>query len=92
MVATDVGGLRHAVEDGQTGILVHDHDPGEWARALAAILDDEDAAAWLGANGAVHASRFSWDNTAAATLRAYQSASVALRRRRGSGDLESKDF
>lgn len=79
VVATDVGGLRHTVEDGQTGILVHDHDPSEWAQALAAVLDDEDAAAWLGANGAVHASRFSWDNTAAATLRAYQSASALLR-------------
>ena len=26
VVATDVGGLRHTVEDGHTGILVHDHD------------------------------------------------------------------
>lgn len=79
VVATDVGGLRHAVDDGQTGILVADHDPSEWARALAAILDDEDGATWLGANGAVHASRFSWDNTAAATLLAYSSARRALR-------------
>ncbi len=81
VVATDVGGLRHTVEDGQTGILVHDHDASEWAQALSAVLDDEEAAAWLGANGAVHASRFSWDNTAAATLRAYQSASAMLERR-----------
>jgi D-inositol-3-phosphate glycosyltransferase len=77
VVATDIGGLRHAVDDGQTGILVSDHDANEWARALAAILDDEEGAAWLGANGAVHASRFSWDNTAAATLRAYQAASTS---------------
>ena len=55
--------------------------PSEWAQALSAVLDDEEAAAWLGANGAVHASRFSWDNTAAATLRAYQSASAMLERR-----------
>jgi D-inositol-3-phosphate glycosyltransferase len=74
VVATDVGGLRHAVENGHSGILVHDHDPGEWARALAAVLDDAEAAEWLGENGAAHASRFSWDNTAAATLRAYQAA------------------
>ena len=74
VVATDVGGLRHTVEDGHTGILVRDHDAEDWARALSAVLDDEDVATWLGANGAVHASRFSWDNTAAATLRAYQAA------------------
>jgi D-inositol-3-phosphate glycosyltransferase len=79
VVATDVGGLRHTVEDGHTGILIADHDPSEWARALAAILDDEDGATWLGANGAVHASRFSWDNTAAATLGAYSTARNGLR-------------
>ena len=77
VVATDVGGLRHAVEDGHTGILVRDHDAERVGAARsAAVLDDEDAATWLGANGAVHASRFSWDNTAAATLRAYQAASA----------------
>ena len=31
VVATDVGGLRHAVEDGVTGLLVPGHDPDEWA-------------------------------------------------------------
>ncbi len=74
VVATDVGGLRHAVEDGQTGVLVPDHDPAEWAAALAAVLDDPEAADWLGANGAAHAARFSWDNTAAAAIRAYRAA------------------
>jgi D-inositol-3-phosphate glycosyltransferase len=83
VVATDVGGLRHAVDDGQTGILIADHDPGEWARALSAVLDDEDVAAWFGANGAAHASRFSWDNTAAAMLRAYQFAWAGQRPRVG---------
>ena len=74
VVATDVSGLRHAVEDRHTGLLVTDHDVGEWAAALGAVLDDSDAAAWLGANAAAHASRFSWDNTAAALIRAYHQA------------------
>ena len=74
VVATDVGGLRHAVDDGQTGILVRDHDPTEWAQAMTAVLEDPDAADWLGSNGAAHAARFSWDNTAAAAIRAYQVA------------------
>ena len=80
VVATDVGGLRHAVEDGATGLLVPSHDPGEWAEALGAILDDRQAAGWLGASGAAHAARFSWSNTAASTLRAYAAAQRAYAR------------
>ena len=76
VVATDVGGLRHAVRDGHTGLLVPGHDTGLWADALAAVLDEADERARMGANAAGHASRFSWDNTAAATLEAYHTARV----------------
>jgi D-inositol-3-phosphate glycosyltransferase len=74
VVATDVGGLRHAVDDGQTGLLVSGHGPQDWAKAMAAVLDDPDEALRLGINAAIHASAFSWDNTAAATLGAYHHA------------------
>jgi D-inositol-3-phosphate glycosyltransferase len=77
VVATDVGGLRHAVDDGATGLLVPGHDPEEWAKALGSILDDPEGARWLGATGAVHAATFSWSNTAASTLRAYAAAQRA---------------
>jgi D-inositol-3-phosphate glycosyltransferase len=80
VVATDVGGLRHAVDDGATGLLVPGHDPAEWASALGAVLDDPVAAQWLGATGAVHAATFSWSNTAASTLRAYAAAQRAYAR------------
>ena len=40
-------------------------------RSLA-ILDDHDEMLRMGANAAVHAATFSWDNTAAATLQAYR--------------------
>jgi D-inositol-3-phosphate glycosyltransferase len=76
VVATDVGGLRHAVRDGQTGLLVRGHEPADWADALAAVLDEPGTRLRLGANAAGHASRFSWDNTAAATLAAYHAANV----------------
>jgi D-inositol-3-phosphate glycosyltransferase len=72
--ATDVGGLRHAVLDGVTGLLVPGHDEGRWADALAALLDDPAERLQMGANAAAHASTFSWDNTAAATLRGYAMA------------------
>ncbi len=74
VVATDVGGLRHAVDDGHTGLLVPGHEPTAWATALAAVLDDARERERMGANAAAHASRFSWDNTAAATLGAYHAA------------------
>jgi len=77
VVATNVGGLRHAVDDQQTGLLVPSHEPQDWAKALIAVLDDPDEAVRLGINAAIHASRFSWDNTAAATLQAYHHALTA---------------
>lgn len=76
VVATDVGGLRYAVRDGETGLLVRGHDPVVWAEALEQLLDDPARARELGRNGALHAARFSWDNTAAATLAAYARASA----------------
>jgi D-inositol-3-phosphate glycosyltransferase len=71
VVATDVAGLRHTVRDQVTGILVPGQDPGAWAGALGALLDDDQERLRMGARAAAHASGFSWDNTAAATLAAY---------------------
>ena len=81
VVATDAGGLRHAVRDGHTGLLVPGHDADDWADALARLLDHPAERARLGANAAAHASRFSWSTTAAATLEAYGDALRAARRR-----------
>jgi D-inositol-3-phosphate glycosyltransferase len=77
VVATDVGGLRHTVRDGYSGLLVNGHDERSWADALAAVLDDHDERTRMGANAAAHAATFSWDNTAAATLQAYRAAMKA---------------
>jgi D-inositol-3-phosphate glycosyltransferase len=74
VVATDVGGLRHVVRDGYSGLLVEGHDERTWADALAAVLDDHDERIRMSANAAAHAATFSWDNTAAATLQAYRMA------------------
>ena len=74
VVATDVGGLRHTVRDRVTGLLVPGQDVPAWAAALGALLDDEAERHRMGACGAAHASSFSWDNTAAATLAAYRLA------------------
>ena len=71
VVATDVGGLRHTVRDQVTGWLVPGQDVEAWAAALGTLLDDEAERHRMGARAAAHASSFSWDNTAAATLAAY---------------------
>jgi D-inositol-3-phosphate glycosyltransferase len=71
VVATDVSGLRRTVRDQATGLLVPGQDPGAWADALATVLDDDLERHRMGARAAGHASSFSWDNTAAATLAAY---------------------
>jgi D-inositol-3-phosphate glycosyltransferase len=77
VVAADVGGLRHAVRDHYSGLLVTGHHERQWADALATILDDHDEMIRMGNNAAAHAATFSWDNTAAATLQAYRAALLA---------------
>ena len=73
-MATDVGGLRHAIDHQRTGVLVGSHEPDDWATALSSVLDDEEEALRLGINGAIRAAHFSWDNSASATLKAYHQA------------------
>jgi glycosyltransferase involved in cell wall biosynthesis len=49
VVATRVGGLPEAVEDGRSGFLVSPQAPEELAAAILKILDDPQLAAQLGA-------------------------------------------
>ncbi|WP_291313294.1 D-inositol-3-phosphate glycosyltransferase [Corynebacterium sp. UBA2622] len=60
VVAARVGGLPLAVADGETGLLVDSHDPGQWARALGELLDDNPRRMAMGEAAVAHAARFSW--------------------------------
>jgi phosphatidylinositol alpha-1,6-mannosyltransferase len=51
VVAGRSGGMPDAVRDGVTGLLVDSEDPGGVARAIAALLDDPNRRAALGAAG-----------------------------------------
>jgi D-inositol-3-phosphate glycosyltransferase len=76
VVAASVGGLRTAVRDGTSGVLVDGHDPWVWADVVGRLVLDR---AWRRAlsTGAVsHAARFSWDSTADGVLDAYRDAIV----------------
>jgi starch synthase len=51
VVATDVGGMRDMVVDGETGILVPQEDPDALAAALNRVLDDAAGATAMGQAG-----------------------------------------
>ena len=56
-VATDVGGIREIVVDGESGILVPRGDPTLLADAIAGLLDDRPLVARLGAAARDHFTR-----------------------------------
>lgn len=59
VVASDVGGLRDVVIDGETGRLVTPDDPHALAEAIQQLLDDPDDGRRMGAAGAARAPAFS---------------------------------
>jgi glycosyltransferase involved in cell wall biosynthesis len=76
VVATAVGGLRDAVLDEETGLLVEPGHLGQLRAALERLLDDPALAARLGANArAVAARDYSWPVATAALLEVYTAAS-----------------
>ncbi len=81
VVACDVGGMRDAVIDGETGLLVPVGDDAALADALVRLIDDGDARARMGAAGRDLARRV-FDQTAEArAFAALYDALVAERRR-----------
>jgi D-inositol-3-phosphate glycosyltransferase len=78
VAATDVGGLRVAVNDGVSGLLVPGHSREMWADALAR-LDYADFRRQLSQGAAQHARAFSWDRTTDELVGAYMQAAVAFR-------------
>src|SRR6185503_5106942 len=75
VVAASVGGLRTAVRDGVSGVLVDGHDPRDYAAAVRAVLGRREL---LSAGARRHAGLFSWDRTADSLVAAYASAAEEL--------------
>lgn len=71
VVATAVGGLRTAVADGISGVLVDGHDPRAWSSVLARLLVEPQRRTILSFGALEHASHFGWDATARGTLDIY---------------------
>jgi glycosyltransferase involved in cell wall biosynthesis/SAM-dependent methyltransferase len=75
VVATAVGGLLDAVEDGVTGVLVPPGEPAALRTALERLLADAELRARLGAAAReVARERFSWSSATERTLEAYRDA------------------
>jgi glycosyltransferase involved in cell wall biosynthesis len=75
VVATDVGGLRDLVVDGETGIVVPARDPAALRAALERLLGDRELRSRLGAAGRRRAREgFSWDHVTALTAQTYAEA------------------
>jgi D-inositol-3-phosphate glycosyltransferase len=83
VIATAVGGLRTAVADGISGVLVDGHDPKAWSSVLVRLLQEPQRRVLLAVGAVEHASHFGWDATARGTLDIYdQVITEALRVRK----------
>ena len=71
VVASAVGGLRTAVADGISGVLVDGHDPRAWSSVLARLLQEPQRRILLSMGAIEHASHFGWDATSRGTLDIY---------------------
>jgi len=74
VVAAAVGGLRTAVRDGYSGVLVDGHDPAVWARVLKELIRAPRKLAELSRGALEHASGFGWPMTAERLISLYTDA------------------
>lgn len=60
IIASDAGGIRDAVLDNQTGLIVSPDDPAETAKAIEKLLNNPELAFQLGQNGIKYAQDHDW--------------------------------
>ena len=80
VVATAVGGLRTAVADGISGVLVDGHDPKAWSSVISRLLQEPQRRVLLSMGAIEHASHFGWDATARGTLDIYDQVITQTRK------------
>jgi glycosyltransferase involved in cell wall biosynthesis len=73
VVATRVGGIPEAIEDGQSGILIKEKDADSLIRAIDRLLGNEELAKQMGRNGRnMVEQNFSWEKNAEQMIRIYR--------------------
>ncbi len=55
LIASEIGGPRELVQDGETGLLVPPSDDAALAAAMLRLIEDPEGARRLGANGTLFA-------------------------------------
>ncbi|WTT06032.1 D-inositol-3-phosphate glycosyltransferase [Streptomyces sp. NBC_00090] len=80
VLAAAVGGLKTAVRDGVTGLLVRGHDPVEYARRLRWLAAHPRAVETMGEAAVRHARGMSWRASATRTVEVYRGALAESRR------------
>jgi len=71
VVAAAVGGLLTLVDHGETGFLIENRDPSQYASAIAEILDTPHLAESMSQVAAERARQYTWSTTAARLRRLY---------------------
>ncbi len=79
VVAASVGGLRTAVKDGVSGLLIDGHDPHEWAVSLRRLVERPAWRDFLSSNAVGHATGFGWSATAGRLVEVYTGVLSHLR-------------
>ncbi len=74
VVAAAAGGLRTAVRDGVSGVLVDSHDPAKYARVIWSLITDAGRLARLARGARKHASGLGWPATVDRLLAVYGDA------------------
>jgi glycosyltransferase involved in cell wall biosynthesis len=77
VIATKVGGLPEAVEDGKSGLLVSASAPDELTEAILKLIRDPNLAGQMGEYAKLLSdTKFSWDSIALRILAVYRAAKV----------------
>ncbi|HEX2315645.1 MAG TPA: D-inositol-3-phosphate glycosyltransferase [Thermomonospora sp.] len=78
VVAAAVGGLRTAVRDGETGVLIDGHDPADYAAVLTRLGGEPRLRERLAREAVRHARTLGWDATVDRLLAVYTGAVDAV--------------
>lgn len=73
VIASVAAGATGALAQGESGVVLGSRDPNEWARTIAALLEDRLLLGELSASARTHALGFSWGASAAGLLGIYAS-------------------
>ncbi|MCY4105436.1 MAG: glycosyltransferase [Chloroflexi bacterium] len=82
VIATQVGGLAHLIEDGHTGYHIPTREPGILADRILHLLSHEKTAAAMGHNAAISAQRYSWQRIGDELLAIFQRLLSSVQRDR----------